>query len=285
VVNKRLHAWRQADEENYMRSSEKIREHMQEFHSCMTECDRIDLALAKLSNFQEAELSGSTKQDCNLEEKLKQEEPEARNNVNETLEENKPCEAAAGSDELESAQAEKKLSGVDSKTTHCLEEKLQGKLLHYRELKQDLVVILDWYKKQIEAAQDYLENSWGDAYRKVIVDIKWLRKEVRKLRRRHNQACRDFDNAVRRLHALERVVTVQPYMFKSRPAKHSPNKTSGNIKPVVSQSLRLHSYKGAVRTRRNMKNTLGKWTGSSAYQSCGNHLRQGYSNAWTYGCC
>ena len=179
VVNKRLHAWQQADEENYMKSSEEIGEHMQEFHSCMTECDRIELALAKLSNFQEAELSGSTKQDCNLEEKLKQEEPEARNNVNETLEENmlnenKPCEAAAGSDELESAQAEKKLSGVDSKTTHCLEEKLRGKLLHYRELKQDLVVILDWYKKQIEAAHDYLEDSWGDAFRKVIVDIKWL---------------------------------------------------------------------------------------------------------------
>ena len=48
VVNKRLHAWRQADEENYMRSLEKIDEHMQEFHSCMTECDRIELALAKL---------------------------------------------------------------------------------------------------------------------------------------------------------------------------------------------------------------------------------------------
>ena len=107
---------------------------------------------------------------------------------------------------------------------------------------------------------------------------------MRKLRRRHNQACRDFDNAVRRLHALERVVTVQPYMFKSRPAKLSLNKTSGNIKPVVSQSLRLHSYKGAVRSRRNMKHALGKWTGSSPYQSCGNHLRQGYSNAWTYGC-
>ena len=52
-------------------------------------------------------------------------------------------------------------------------EKLQGKLLHYRELKQDLVVILNWYKEQIEAAQDYLEDSWGDAYRKVIVNIKW----------------------------------------------------------------------------------------------------------------
>jgi hypothetical protein len=26
------------------------------------------------------------------------------------------------------------------------EEKLQGKLLHYREQKQDLVVILNWYK-------------------------------------------------------------------------------------------------------------------------------------------
>ena len=208
----------------------------------MTEYDRIELALTKLANVEEAELIGSTKQDCNLEEKLKQEEPEARNNVNETLvenmlNENKPCEAAAGSDEPETAQAEKKLSGVDSKTTHCLEEKLQGKLLHYRELKQDLVVILDWYKKQIEAAHDYLKDSWGDAYRKVIVDIKWLRKEVRKLRRRHNQACRDFDNAARRLHALERVVTVQPYMFKSRPAKLSLNKTSGNIKPVVSQSL------------------------------------------------
>ena len=31
VVNKRLHAWQQADEENYMRSSEEIGEHMQEF--------------------------------------------------------------------------------------------------------------------------------------------------------------------------------------------------------------------------------------------------------------
>ena len=157
-------------------------------------------------------------------------------------------------------------------------------MLHYRELKQDLVVILNWYKKQIEAAQDYLEDSWGDAYRKVIVDIKWLQKEVRKLRRRHNQACRDFDNTVRRLHALERVVTVQPYMFKRRPAKQSFNWPSRSIKPVVAQSPIGNRFKGAVRLIRNMKHALDKRTRSSVYQSCGKQLRQGYTDAWTYGC-
>ena len=51
-----------------MRGSEEICEHMQEFKICMLECERIDLALEKLANFEKAELRGSTKQDCNLEE-------------------------------------------------------------------------------------------------------------------------------------------------------------------------------------------------------------------------
>ena len=139
-------------------------------------------------------------------------------------------------------------------------------------------------KEQIEAAQDYLEDSWGDAYRKVIVDIKWLRKEVRKLRRRHNQACRDFDNTVRRLHALERVVTVQPYMLKRRTAKQSLNWPSRSIKPVVAQTSTSHGPKGVVKSTRDMKHALGKRTGSSVYQSCGKQLRQGYTKARTNGC-
>ena len=312
AVNRRLHAWQKADEENYKRSLESIGEHMQEFQICMIEYERIDLALKKLANFEEAELRGSTKHDCNLEEELRQVEASADQVMtkqealfevshfaeayaNELLRvdaddvehavdesvikqdkvepadnavavilqeeateaiETTPCEGLGNclhlnddkvfdgitltmnvNETLESAHEEEKLSGVDSKTTQCLGEKLQGKLLHYRELKHDLVVILNWYKKQIEAAQDYLEDSWGDAYRKVIVDIKWLRKEVRKLRRRHNQACREFDKVVIRLHALERVVTVQPYMFKRRPAKQSFNWPSRSVKPVVAQSL------------------------------------------------
>ena len=202
------------------------------------------------------------------------------NNVKETVEtnvlsESKPYQATARSDGVDSTDAGQHNQGL---------KWLQGKLLHYRELKQDLVVILNWYKEQIEAAQDYLEDSWGDADRKVIVDIKWLRKEVSKLRRRHNQACRDFDKAVRRLHALERVVTVQPYMLKSRTAKQSLNWPSRSIKPVVAQTPTSHGPKGVVKSTRDMKHALGKRTGSSVYQSCGKQLRQGYTKARTNGC-
>ena len=77
AVNRRLHAWQKADEENYKRSSESICKHMQEFQICMIEYERIDLALKKLANFEEAELRGSTKHDCNLEEELRQVEASA----------------------------------------------------------------------------------------------------------------------------------------------------------------------------------------------------------------
>jgi hypothetical protein len=245
AVKERLHAWQQADEEKYMRSLEEIGEHMQEFYSCMTEYDRIDLALEKLANFEEAGLRGSTVQDCNLEEELRQVEmsaeqvmteqeallkishfaeavanellrPDAYNvehavdkavieqdkvepveksvavrvqeeaseatettpsegleeclqinddkvfdgntvaNVNETVEksmlsENKPCQDAARSDGVDSTDASQHRQGL---------KWLQGKLLHYSELKEDLVELVKVYKEQINAAQYHLQDCW-----------------------------------------------------------------------------------------------------------------------------
>ena len=69
-----------------------------------------------------------------LEERLQLNDDKVFNVANDkkTVEENmlsesKPFQAAAGSDALETAHAEVKLSEVDSKPTKCLEEKLQGK--------------------------------------------------------------------------------------------------------------------------------------------------------------
>jgi hypothetical protein len=111
-------------------------------------------------------------------------------NVKETVDENvlsesKPFQAASGSDAPESAHAEVNLSGVDSKPTKCLEEKLKGSCSIYRELKQDLVVILNCYKEQINAAHDHLQDCWGDTYVKVLSNIRWFKNELHKLRHRH----------------------------------------------------------------------------------------------------
>ena len=53
---------------------------------------------------------------------------------------------------------------------------------------------------------------------------------------------------------------------------------------MVAQTPTRHGPKGVVKSTREMKHALGKRTGSSAYQSYGKQLRQGYTNAWTYGC-
>ena len=47
AYNKRVQSWQQAEDENYIWSSEKNIDHMQELQSCMAEHDRIELAFQK----------------------------------------------------------------------------------------------------------------------------------------------------------------------------------------------------------------------------------------------
>ena len=150
---------------------------------------------------------------------------------------------------------------------------------HYRELKQDLVVILNCYKEQINAAHDHLQDCWGDTYVKVLSNIRWFKKELHKLRHRHNRACRACENVERRLNALQQEVPERVLKPQREPSNMVVRQRSmGNTKPVCVQFPHYHGRKVVVRTKQsepekvfmkkrfNIKHAPGKWNASNVHR-------------------
>ena len=361
AYNKRVQSWQQAEDENYIWSSEKNIDHMQELQSCMAEHDRIELAFQKLTRSEEAlrqvefsavmteqetlekgslfadaqadesprldayyfddkvdegdiiqgnviteesallqdslfvseevdeelrlgaivdkEASGSSEttpseriEDCLQLSDDKVFEGIAVDNVNETVKVNmrcgsKPLQATAGSNGVESADAGNKTQG---------NKWLQGNLLHYSELKEDLVELVKVYKEQINAAQYNLKDAWGDAYIKAIVNIKWFKKELQKLRRRHNGACKAYDNVVKRLAVSNRSKPMQVFPSKQRKHRARTVRSVGTqtlpcydgkiVKSMAAHQVMVHQpYKGKSRAAKG-----GRLSGQS-YQYNNTH--------------
>ena len=140
-----------------------------------------------------------------------------------------PCQATATSDRVDSCDA-----GQHNQSLKWL----QGKLLHYGELKKDLVELLKVYKEQIDAAQYHLQDCWGDTYVKVLSNIRWFKKELHKHRHRHNRACRAYEHVARRLNALQQGVLERVSKPQRQPVSVAVRQCSvGNTKPVCVYSF------------------------------------------------
>ena len=114
-------------------------------------------------------------------------------------------------------------------------------MLHYGELKRDLVELVRVYKEQINAAQYHLQDCWGDTYVKVLSNIRWFKKELHKLRHRHNRACRAYEHVARRLNALQQGVLERVSRSQREPVNMAVRQRSvNNTKPVSVQVPHYH---------------------------------------------
>ena len=121
---------------------------------------------------------------------------------------------------------------------------------------------------------------------KVFSNIRWFKKELHKLRHRHNRACRACEHVARRLNAMQQGVPERVLKPMRKPANMAARQSSvNNTKPVGVQLPHYNGHKAGwwPRTSKSdeayktkvfyTKHALGKWNASNEHRRSTDGLR------------